>query len=295
MSPALRVALSIARHARPLLGRAVLEQAGEDLGGDAARQQLGEDRLLVGLVLVEPALAAGLEGGGDQLAGGRHLGDHRLEAVVEQRGDVELAGVEAVQHVACDRRGLAVADPAHLAEVDVADEDAAEVAAQLLAALLADGQDLDGLALGEEAGGVGAREADDRRVEAAAEAALGGRDDQQVGVGAAGAAEQARRRGARGDAGGEVAEDGFHAAGIGPGGLGGLLGAAQLGGRHHLHRLGDLARGLHAGDADLQVLEARHARLSSLGPVGHRSRDGARRAGDHAILRRRTWRSGRWR
>ena len=39
-------------HPRALLGGGVLEQRGEDLGGDAARQQLGEDRLLVGLVLV---------------------------------------------------------------------------------------------------------------------------------------------------------------------------------------------------------------------------------------------------
>ena len=148
-----------------------------------------------------------------------------------------------------------------------------QVAAQLLAALLADGEDLDRLALGEKPQDVRPGETDDRGIEAAAEAALGGGDDQQMHLGLAGAAEQPRRRRAGRDAGGEVGEHRLHPLGVGPRRLGGLLGAAKLGRRHHLHRLGDLARGLHAGDADLEVLQARHGlSLSALS-----GRNGGRR------------------
>ena len=68
---------------------------------------------------------------------------------------------------------------------------------------------------------------------------------------------------------GEVREHRGHALGVGPRGLGRLLRAAQLGRGDHLHRLRDLLRGLHGGDADLEVLEARHvapARACSLSP-----------------------------
>ena len=114
MSPALRVALSIARHARALLGGAVLEQRGEDLGGDAARQQLGEDRLLVGLVLVERAGGglARLEDGGDQLARGRDLADHRLEAVVEERATSNSPASKRCSTSWAIAGGVAVAEPA---------------------------------------------------------------------------------------------------------------------------------------------------------------------------------------
>ena len=66
-------------------------------------------------------------------------------------------------------------------------------AAKLVVALLADAEDLDRLALGRERVGALAREADDRGVEAAAQAALAGADDQQMRLVGAVAAEQRRR------------------------------------------------------------------------------------------------------
>jgi hypothetical protein len=45
-------------HARALFRGRVLEQRGEDLHGDVARQQIGEDRVLLRLVLVAAAAAA---------------------------------------------------------------------------------------------------------------------------------------------------------------------------------------------------------------------------------------------
>ena len=60
-----------------------------------------------------------------------------------------------------------------------------------------------------------------------------------------------------------------HALGIGARGLGRRLRAAQLGGRDHLHGLGDLLRRLGGGDADAHVLEAGHA--SSLAPPSDRA------------------------
>jgi hypothetical protein len=50
----------------------------------------------------------------------------------------------------------------------MADQVVAPVAPQLLAALLADGEDLDRLALGQQPVGLGPRQLDDGRVEAAA-------------------------------------------------------------------------------------------------------------------------------
>jgi len=73
--------------------------------------------------------------------------------------------------------------------------------------------------------------------------------------------QQLRRAFAR-HAGGEVGDDGGHPLGIGPGVLGGVLAAAQFRRRHHLQRLRDLLRGLHASDPTAHFLEAGH----SLGP-----------------------------
>ena len=69
-------------HARALLAGRVLEQRGEDLHRDVARQQLGQDRLLVGLELVDRraprsiAAASAAAADRDQLLHGRDLADH---------------------------------------------------------------------------------------------------------------------------------------------------------------------------------------------------------------------------
>ena len=52
-----------------------------------------------------------------------------------------------------------------------------------------------------------------------------------------------------------------HAVGVGPRSFRLALRPLQLRGRHHLHRLGDLLRALHAGDAVAEVLEARHGAI----------------------------------
>ena len=69
------------------------------------------------------------------------------------------------------------------------------------------------------------------------------------------------------DAAREVGEQGRHALGEGARGLGRHLGAAQLGGRDHLHGLGDLLRRLHGGDAVAKVLREASAWPLLLPPV----------------------------
>ena len=112
-----------------------------------------------------------------------------------------------------------------------------------------------------------AREPHDRRVERAAQAALGGADHQQMHLVLAGAGQQPRRRIDVGDGRGDVAQHLLHALGIGPRGFGRRLRAAQLRRRDHLHGLGDLLRRLGRGDADAHVLEAGHSAASDLSCV----------------------------
>ena len=151
------------------------------------------------------------------------------------------------------------ADPAQL---DMFDDLLRKKTAQLFVALAADAEDLDLLAFGQQRIGALARQPDDRRVERAAQAALGGADQEQMHLLAAGSREQPRRRAEVADRSGDAAEHLAHALGIGPRSLGGGLGAPQLGGRHHLHRLGDLLRRLGGGDAHAHVLEAGHGSRS---------------------------------
>ena len=100
-----------------------------------------------------------------------------------------------------------------------------------------------------------AREPHDRGIERAAQAALGGADDQQVRLVGAGAAQQRGRAIEPATDAGDIAQHRVHALGVGTRGLGRRLGAAQLRRRDHLHRLGDLLRRLGGGDADPHVLE----------------------------------------
>src|SRR5690606_17520924 len=165
-----RVARRVVHRAQPraLSGRAVFLEPREDPGGPAARQEIGAAAFLSGRVVIERrgAVSPALKRRRDDLARGRDLADHGLEAVEEDRRDVDLARVEAPDEVACDALGHVVAHLLHLGEIDVADEMLGEVALELLAALLADGQDLHRLALPEKLGRPGPRKPHDGGVEA---------------------------------------------------------------------------------------------------------------------------------
>ena len=98
-----------------------------------------------------------------------------------------------------DGIGIDEADLLDLAQVDAVDDQRGEVAAQYVVALLADGDDLHRLAVGQQPADVLARETGDLRVEAAAQPALGRADDQQMDVVLAGSGHQRRRLAAAAD------------------------------------------------------------------------------------------------
>ena len=82
---------------------------------------------------------------------------------------------------------------AHRAQIDHLDDLARVKPAQLIVAFAADAEELDLLAFAHQRVGALAREPHDRGVERAAQAALGGADEQQMHVVAAGAAQEPRR------------------------------------------------------------------------------------------------------
>ncbi len=67
--------------------------------------------------------------------------DHRFEARIEQRADVELAGLEARQNLFGDVFGIDEAELANRAQVDVLDDLLLEGAAELLVTLAADAEE----------------------------------------------------------------------------------------------------------------------------------------------------------
>jgi hypothetical protein len=71
----------------------------------------------------------------------------------------------------------------------------------------------------------------------------------------AGAGQQHRGAGRARRGGCNVGDHRVHLFRIGPRRFGGILRAAQLGGRDHLHGLGDLLRRLGGGDADPHVFK----------------------------------------
>ena len=153
--------------------------------------------------------------------------------------------------------GVGEGDLLDALEIDALQDLPAVLAPQQVRALAPQAQQLDRLAFAREPRGIGAGEARDVGVEASAQPALGGHDDQKVRLVLAGAHQQ---RGCAGSVGAlvEIGQHAVHTLRIGPRGGGGLLRAAQLGGGDHLHGLGDFARGLHGADAVAKVFEAGH-------------------------------------
>ena len=130
-------------------------------------------------------------------------------------------------------------------------------ALQLIPRLLAQGDDLHILALGDEGGDPLPGHADDGGVETTRQTAVRGGDDDQLFHVLAGADEKlgcpiarhARR---------QIGNHRSHALGIGASVLRSLLGPPQLGGGDHLQRFRDLLRGFHALDPIAHLLEAGH-------------------------------------
>ena len=130
-----------------------------------------------------------------------------------------------------------------------------EVAAELLVALAADAEDLDLFALADQRQRALAGQTHDRRIEGAGQSALAGAHQQQMHLILAGTGQQRRRTGRTRGRGRDVGDHRVHLFGVGPRRFGGGLRAAQLGGRDHLHGLGDLLRRLGRGDADPHVFQ----------------------------------------
>src|SRR6185437_5767871 len=165
-------------HARALFARRVFEKGGVELDREVARQELGQDIGLVGLELID-ALLSGVgrfrrRGGreGDELLAGHDLADRRAEAVVDDGDAVELAGGIAGDEAASDllRRREAELRPT---DIDHAlDDELRIVAAQRIASLAADGEELHRLAGALKLADHPPCIAQDRGVEAAGETAV---------------------------------------------------------------------------------------------------------------------------
>ena len=207
------------RHLRAVERRRVLDERAENLHREIARQELFEDILFVRLELIDRAAQSfggiGFEHRRNDLLRGRDLRDHRAEARVEQRADVEFELVEQRDDLLGDHFGVLEPQGAHRAQIDQFDDLLGIEPAQLIVTLAADAEEFDLFALGDQRVGALAGEPHDRGVERAAQAAFGGADQQQMLLIAAGAAQQPRRIVEPGDGGGDIAEHRVHVAGIG--------------------------------------------------------------------------------
>src|SRR5665213_3289505 len=175
----------------------VFQQRAEDLHRQIARQQAGQNLVFFRLIFVRRR-RAGIRGPGfdhqrNDLLRSRNLRDHRLEARIEQRADIELAGLEASDDLVRNVLGVDEAELANRAQLDVFDDLLFEVAAQLLKTLAADAEELDLFALVDQRQRALAGQPHDRGIERAGQAALAGADQQQMHLILAGAGQQHRQ------------------------------------------------------------------------------------------------------
>jgi hypothetical protein len=175
-------------------------------------------------------------------------------------GDVELAGFEHLHQTRGHLLRIGEAETRATEVRDGLDDQAAVVAAQLIAALAADAQDLDRLAFSQQRANGPPRFARDRAVEAAAQAAVAGSNDHEMSLVGAGAGQQARAEAAL-EARPERRQNLVHRLGVGTGRKGLLLGTPQLGRGDHLHGLRDLLRRLHASNTKAEGLQTGHRSL----------------------------------
>src|ERR1700710_2266522 len=109
-------------HLRAVERGVVFQERAEDLYREIARQQARQDLVFFRLVFVGRR-RTGVGGRGfhhqrNDLLRGRDLGDDGPEARIEQRADVEFAGIETRQNLVGDIFGIAEAYVAHCAEVE---------------------------------------------------------------------------------------------------------------------------------------------------------------------------------
>src|SRR5665213_1058008 len=167
-------------HLRAVERGVIFQKRAEDLHREIARQQPAQDLVFLRLIFVS-GLGSGIGGLGfdhqrnDLLRSG-DLRDHRFEARIEQRADVELAGLEAGDHLFGDVLGIDETELANRAQLDGFHDLLFEGAAQLLKALAADAEEFHLFALVHQRQRALAGEPHDRGVEGARQAAFAGAD-----------------------------------------------------------------------------------------------------------------------
>ena len=127
MSPALRVALSIAVMRAPCSPAALSSNERYICIASACGSSLAQDGFLVRLELIDRAAQIGVfafrrRRSRDDLLFGHHLGDHRVEAVVDDRRHVDFASRQHRGDAGADLLGIGEFDPAFAGVADVADQ-----------------------------------------------------------------------------------------------------------------------------------------------------------------------------
>src|SRR6185437_4723532 len=171
-------------HLRAIERSVVFQQGAEDLHCEIARQQPGQNLVFFRLVLVGRGRAGRVRGPRldhqrNDLLRGRDLRDHRLEARIEQRADVEFAGLETSNHLLRDILRVGEAELTDRTQLDILDDLLLEGPAELLKSLAADTEELDLLALVHQRQRALAGKAHDRGIERPRQAAFAGADQQQ--------------------------------------------------------------------------------------------------------------------
>src|SRR6266478_5291386 len=186
-------------HLRAVERGVVFQQCPENLHRKIARQQAGQNLVFLRLVFVSRR-RAGIRGlffhhQRNDLLRGRDLRDHRFEPRIEQRADVELAGLKARNDFLRDVFGVDEAKLAYRAQLDAFHDPAFEVTPQLLETLAADAEEFDFLALGDQRISALAGQTHDRGIESAGQAAFAGANQQEMHLILAGPRQQRRRYG----------------------------------------------------------------------------------------------------
>src|SRR6202035_2741448 len=113
-------------HLRAVERGVVFQQRAKDLHREIARQQAGQDLVFFRLVFVRCRRTRigrlGLHHQRNDLLRGRDLRDHGFEARIEQRADVELAGLEAGEDFVGDVFGIDKPELANRAQLDILDD-----------------------------------------------------------------------------------------------------------------------------------------------------------------------------